>query len=310
MNGNLSFLYCFDSGYNKQALVSIISLLDTVSESIEIHIIHNTKHFKKEIPSKIFEHKNLLNIYIYEFKDKDYNFPNIKNSHLTEATYYRLFIENYLPEHLNNILFIDADTVCLNNPIEVLRTNINELNTSKFLIAARTEHKKEPSKINEIFLRLDIEGPYFNAGIMLIDLRKWKSQNFQNKLIKNLIKLEDKILQWDQDVLNHSLNSNYLELSDSFNYNAINYKKFEKENIYFLHYIGSKKPWLTSGIFTKASKHYHENYRKIFLNDFHIIHKWKKQSVVDVLNSFKNFSFFNLDFKIKFLVTFFKSLYK
>ena len=36
----LNFLYCFDQNYNIQALVSIYSLLENITEKINIHIIH------------------------------------------------------------------------------------------------------------------------------------------------------------------------------------------------------------------------------------------------------------------------------
>ena len=37
----MNFLYCFDKNYNIQALVSIYSLLENITEKINIHIIHN-----------------------------------------------------------------------------------------------------------------------------------------------------------------------------------------------------------------------------------------------------------------------------
>ena len=37
---SLNFLFCFDSDYNKQAEVSIFSLLEKCNEKIEINIIH------------------------------------------------------------------------------------------------------------------------------------------------------------------------------------------------------------------------------------------------------------------------------
>ena len=43
MNKN-NFLYCFDENYNKQALISIISLLDNLKENKRLHYSQQTIH--------------------------------------------------------------------------------------------------------------------------------------------------------------------------------------------------------------------------------------------------------------------------
>ena len=39
-------------------------------------------------------------------------FPNVHGSHVSDATYYRLFIDDYLPSEIEYILYVDADIVC------------------------------------------------------------------------------------------------------------------------------------------------------------------------------------------------------
>ena len=38
-------------------------------------------------------------------------FPNISGKHVSAATYYRLFIENYLPESLNSLIYLNSDVL-------------------------------------------------------------------------------------------------------------------------------------------------------------------------------------------------------
>ena len=33
-----------------------------------------------------------------------------------EATYFRLYLENYIPESISFLIYIDPDVICLNNP--------------------------------------------------------------------------------------------------------------------------------------------------------------------------------------------------
>ena len=107
-NNTLNFVYCFDSNYDSQAFSSIISLLDNVNEKIQIFIIHNSYKNTNKFPKKILNHENLNTIEIYKFEDESIHFPNLDKAHISEATYYRLFFEYYLPDNmtLSHILML------------------------------------------------------------------------------------------------------------------------------------------------------------------------------------------------------------
>ena len=113
MTDTINFLYCFDENYDYQAFASMISLLDEVDEKINIHVIHTSKKFYETLPEKIVSHENLKNINVYEFSDYDFDFPNVNNVHISVATYFRLFIKNYLNNQISSFVFLDPDVVCL-----------------------------------------------------------------------------------------------------------------------------------------------------------------------------------------------------
>ena len=102
-----NILYCFDENYNIQALASMISLLDKVSEPINIYIIHKNKKTFIEKSKKVESHPNIKSLNVYDFENKISNFPNISKSHVSEATYYRLFIEDVIPKSVKNLLYLD-----------------------------------------------------------------------------------------------------------------------------------------------------------------------------------------------------------
>ena len=56
---------------------------------------------------------NLKNIVINEFKDSVADFVNLEKVHVTDPTYYRLFISNYVPKDISKIIYIDPDVICL-----------------------------------------------------------------------------------------------------------------------------------------------------------------------------------------------------
>ena len=132
---------------------------------------------------KLFSDNIYLNDIFYEFKNNEYNFPNIKNSHVSEATYYRMFISDYINDEFEQILYIDPDVVCLNSFNNIISRIQKDLIKYKFLVGVKTEHVKQNNF--EMFDRLSIDNKYFNAGVMSINLKMWKEHDFLSKLLKD-----------------------------------------------------------------------------------------------------------------------------
>jgi lipopolysaccharide biosynthesis glycosyltransferase len=306
MNETLTFVYCFDKNYYKQGFSSIISLLDTSLEKINIIIIYNLNPENIEIPLVVKRHKNLSKIKVFEFKDNNFNFPNLDNNHISAATYYRLFIDNYISNNTKTIFYIDADIIFLKNSISLFKKCSEKLNNSNFVIAARTE-KYFSDDQNEVFSRLNINQKYFNAGVLIINLKLWREQNIQEKLIQEMKKIENLIIHWDQDVMNSFFNGDYQELNNNLNFDSSDFNELNN-NVKLLHYIGSNKPWYMSGVFNYGSEYYHENFNKFNKSRYHIVHLWKKSSVQELLKSILNLNIFKLRYPIQFLKSFLESL--
>ena len=273
-NSEFNFVYCIDNNFTKQAMTSIISLLNCINEKINIFIIHHKNCEFLPYKELIFDHKNINCIDFFEHTDEFKDFPNIDGTHITEATYYRLFIEKYLPKSVNSAIYLDADTICIKNPLNNLRTELRKLLKSTCLISAKTE--KIFSSDDAIFNRLQMDKNYFNAGVMIIDLDKWRSGEYLKLLLRRLEEIRDDIIHWDQDLLNSLINGNYIDLNKNFNFEASKITdKNDLKNILFIHYLGSKKPWLSIGLFKYDSFFYQNNFKKIGKRTYHIEHKGK-----------------------------------
>ena len=61
-------------------------------------------------------------------------------------------------------------------------------------------------------------------------------------------------------------------------------------------------------IMSTMDENQYENFRKISTYNFHIEHIWKKASIIELIKSIFNLSFFKLKFKIKYIHDFYKSL--
>tara|TARA_B100001758_G_scaffold225304_1_gene217251 strand:- start:23 stop:952 length:930 start_codon:yes stop_codon:yes gene_type:complete len=307
----INILYCFDENYNLQALTSMNSLLDEVSEKVDIYIIHNNPDSFNSLSNNIESHKNTRSITITKFEKENLNFPNVANSHVSEATYYRLFIERLLPNSLDNVLYLDADIICIADPIKEIKENFNNLSNTKKTVASVFENFS-PMEIKELETRLNINANnYFNAGVMFIDLEKWRKKSIESLSIE-IIKEKNKELKfWDQDILNIIFNDDVFEISNSLNY-IIN---IEKQTTIptatrFIHYAGSFKPWTVRGAIEKNSIHYMNQFRKLGLGKFHLTHSWKVSSISYLIKSILSLKIKNTRYPFSFILKVIRTLLK
>ena len=73
---------------------------------------------------------------------------------------------------------------------------VNKTKESEYTIAASTEYVKSINT-EEVFNRLEMKSnTYFNAGVMIIDVDKWRTNNTQNLLVELMITIYEKVDFW------------------------------------------------------------------------------------------------------------------
>ena len=287
MSKHINFIYAADENYNKQLLISINSLLEQFSGIANIHIIHkNPSSFIQKL-QEIDSFDKLDQLNIYKFKESKVLFPNIEGTHISEATYYRLFVDKYIPNDVTEYVYLDADIICLSDPYDYLKSNIDILLNSSFSFSARTEIIRDNNK--DKFLQLGLSGDkYFNAGVLIVNHTDWLTKNVYSELIKHIDIIKNDIEFWDQDVLNSYFNGEYLEMDNKLNYgldlfnNELDNNIIKKNSI-FLHYQGSNKPWDIVGSTMESSKFYNHQHYKLFGNNYHVVSKYKRGDLLKLI---------------------------
>ena len=112
-----------------------------------------------------------------------------------------------------------------------------------------------------MFEHLGLESSkYFNGGVLIINYKKWITENIFEKLQTTVAKTEKDLIWWDQDVLNQVIDGNFLDLNIFYNYKlSLDWKideNFILNEVTFLHYQGKLKPWNISGITQNHSNIY------------------------------------------------------
>jgi len=128
------------------------------------------------------------------------------NGHVSVAAYFRLLLPDLLPSTMRRVLFIDADTIITDS----LRDLWNQSLQGK-AVAAVPEHRL-------FCLHHDHEhGRYFNAGIMLIDLMKWRHADLIGNGLRFATETPERLRHSDQDVLNLVFDADWLPIHDRWN---------------------------------------------------------------------------------------------
>ena len=304
----MNFLYCFDENYNYQAFVSIYSLLNSLKEKVDIYVIHKSENSSDFFPKEIKNHDNLDNLNTYKFNKENLNFYNLDNAHVTEATFYRLFLLNYLPVNLSDIVYLDADVYCLQDPISSFKKEFKIMKNKRFEVGFSIESKKNQNNL-DTFSRLNLKGDsYFNAGVMIMDLNKARQNNFTDNITNLLTSLNDNAVYWDQDILNKYYDDKFYELDENLNY-KINF--FEKDytnlltdnsEINIVHYSGKFKPWSIRGIAHSSAYIFQDNYFKLYNKKYYVSNARKYHALKDLLKILFTFNFRYIKYPLSFIL--------
>lgn len=292
----------------------MISLLDNVDEKINIYIMHQDESDFEFLIDKITKHKMLNDIKVYKVNLNNFTFPNVLGSHVSDATYYRLFIQDYIKDEIGFITYLDCDVFCISNPIYIIKKEISKLKKSNFSISSLPE----PS-LSHYGKKLNMKSSnYFNAGVMIINLETWKKNNLQKSFLKILNTYNTKLHFWDQDILNIYFDGNFQVMDENLNYkvdmevdnSAELIDQKQKENIIFLHYSGKFKPWSVRGAVNDNSKYFQETYRNLFEKKYYISFNYKKNAMNDFVESIRNKTIFDTEYPLQFIKHVMSSLIK
>ena len=231
--------YGIDDNFARCTATSIFSFYkNNPNKNFIFHILENNLSNTYKEKFHLLAKKYSLNIIIYTINiDILKNLPS--NITFTTAMYFR-YMFPYILKNNEKIIYIDGDTLCLNNAEELF--NIDLENN---IIAAVPDLKWANKTRNEaLSLKNHI---YFNSGMLLINAKKWNEFNTFEKLIECLSTIGKNFLFPDQDALNLVLTNKVKYIDLKFNWIKVeNLSNDNIDNIIILHYAASPKPWSLS----------------------------------------------------------------
>ena len=241
MNKEIPVFFAVDNGYIPFLSVALRSLIDNTSKEniYAIKILYTNVTEENKIKIKKYETENIsiefvdLNKQLEEIKEKLYT-----RNYFSNTTYYRLFIPELYPEY-DKAVYIDSDTVCLSDIAELYNTDMGDN-----LIAGIPDGVIQAIDIFKDYVERVVGvadyNNYFNAGVIVMNLKELRDYKFEEKFIYMLEKIKFEVAQ-DQDYLNRLCKGRVKILDYSWNRMPVMGKTEEKINL--IHYNLGAKPW-------------------------------------------------------------------
>lgn len=160
-------------------------LSDAVSQENANKLAQLEEELNKILPVKISVH--IVNNSIFA------DCPMWKGSYVT---YYKLIINHFLPADAKRIVFLDADTLAVTDIRELLCMDMK--GKSIAAVSEKQVYTLSSRVGQEEYSFADCK-TYFNAGVVLIDLDKWRLTNAEEKCIAFLKKYA--VICAEQDAL-------------------------------------------------------------------------------------------------------------
>lgn len=249
----ISLFFAIDDNYCPFLSSAVYSILKNANKNYkyDIYVLHNgiAKNNQDIIKTQIKNDASIEFVDMLKFIDMKEKLEVLADKlvtrdYYTKTTYYRLFIPNMFP-NLDKALYLDSDIIVTGDISELYNTELEDN-----LVGAVPDMavQNTPVFIEYVENALGVKSEkYFNAGILLMNLKKMREWDFEGKFIDLLCKYSFRVAQ-DQDYLNVLTSGMIKYVDNSWNVQPVpnNICKFNKINL--IHYNMLWKPWVFDGI--------------------------------------------------------------
>ncbi len=237
----LNIFFVVDKNYIVPFTVTLTSVLENNKDlKIDVFVIHEFEPDKFLV--KTFEFfKMKYNLKINFIKIEDIWFKNFFISdHISKTVYFKFLLAEMLPKEIEHGLYLDCDII--------VTGSLKKLNDFDFKSVAGNSEislyavpdpraEREVQRIGSMGVKIR---NYFNTGVMLLNLKKFRVGASFEKMLLIAEKYNETLAYWDQDLFNILYKDDYQILEETFNKDAS--VKYDLLPV-VIHYMGISKPW-------------------------------------------------------------------
>ncbi|WP_026503650.1 glycosyltransferase family 8 protein [Butyrivibrio sp. NC3005] len=219
----MNIIYATDDNYSFLAGVSIESLFENNKDAGEINVYilddgisDNNKEQLKLVSNKYG--RNLFYVNVKDFIEQISSITtvsyNLENK-ISFTAYARFFIDKLLP-NLEKAIYIDCDTLVVGNLNNLYEYEIPiEYTLGMAVDCTQREYVKS--------LEIPENSLYYNSGVMLINIDRWKKGNYTDKILKHMKEVRGNYPLVDQDIINVVLNKYIFKIPLCYNVQSPNF---------------------------------------------------------------------------------------
>lgn len=220
------------------ALIKSIEINHRSGEDIHIYIVDDglSEANRQKLMNSISQEK--IQIFWTKIEDavpSHLSLP-LDNSSFPLNTYVRLCLPFYIPQNVDKVIYLDADMIVLEDISKLWHTDLNGKVIAGVVDRSEVVSSSWGGIQNYKELGLHHDTKYFNAGLLMIDLNKWRQQNFTEVVLKCISENRKCATFPDQYGLNVVFANQWLELNSLWNCIPMRNEK----NPYLIHFIGRK----------------------------------------------------------------------
>ena len=229
-----------NNAYAHQLSVCIYSILKHNKGPISFYVFSND--FSDENKRNINKLKLFFKNWDITYLSPDPKlFSNLRLNvpHISRETYYRFVMPDMLP-HVDKLLYLDVDLIVCKSLEKLWNTDIRNYYCAGVQDLWIQTNESYGKKIG-----LKSTAQYINAGVLLINAKKWRMEGVSAKCFQ-IAREQAHNIQWqDQDVINICCNLHIKLLDSAFNFTSKNISEEIKKasNAVIVHYTGCDKPW-------------------------------------------------------------------
>lgn len=208
MNRNeLNVLFSSDDHYAQHLGAAIQSLLENNQDftAIRIYVIDNQiSDLSKEKLCNIVRKFSNGSVFWIPFEKWKSQLQLNMTWSISISAYARLFVAEIIPDEIDRILYLDCDMIVCDSLQNLWNTDLQGC------ILGAVQDSIGDSTKNAVGL-LPKE-PYFNSGMLLIDLAKWRNLDIGTKCVRFIAEKNGSVVHHDQGVLNGVLKNQWFRL--------------------------------------------------------------------------------------------------
>ncbi len=218
----MNILYQFNEKYAPFAGTSVTSLFENnKDEKIVVYVLG--EGLSEESAGRFRELAHNYGQQI-EFKEtaaviqkmKTWGLPSYRGAYSANL---RLFLPYFLDENVERLLYLDADTIVSGNIRELYETPVRqEMRTIAMALDSLGNSSYKTAQLG-----FGPDEPYFNSGVILFDLKKWRENNYSEKIAEHVRAGHNHYTSPDQDLLNVVCKGDIERLPAKYNFQPVHY---------------------------------------------------------------------------------------